>query len=455
MTGTSKKVDQFPLQDFLIRQGGNSSSIYKLKPTNQLAIEEQLLCAMLRNDRELSLALINKHDVKQWQPRLLHLVERNGLASAICESVYELRLNDTISDLLQQLRELSSVELVGFERFDAQFLRFLDHISASQSKTIWYKGIALARSVYGDRLRLSGDFDFIVQIDQLPGLLQALQSCGYEPVLNDTGFCNQLGVGPTNKIEQLFLVPASDFVPSAAIGLSKATWPVIDMKFNPLDRGIKMVELDRFFSECLPIKWKNRIFLAPGHIDHLMICLVHFEKDRFQGWKWLVDIDMLIDQVNKIPQGWTEFVRRVKLEGVQPAVWGGLTLAVERLGSAVPSSVLSEITPLHTGAFGKLALFTVTPLFYWNTSSLPVLLINALVMDDSTRKLKLLVQSALPSKQFLSDYYWQSGQLNAATFLLCLFIHWLVICLPGGVVRHTFGRVLWADQKLDLNEPIK
>jgi hypothetical protein len=124
-----------------------------------------------------------------------------------------------------------------------------------------------------------------------------------------------------------------------------------------------------------------------------------------------------------------------------------LSLAAERLSLQNVSETVSALAP-HDRAARKILFFTVTPLFYWNTSSLPVLALNAAVADDSPRKFAALGESLLPAQEFLSQYYAGGKPLSFATRALAILLHWLVLLLPGGVVRRTFGQFLWPNAQV-------
>lgn len=425
---------------------------------NQLSLAERLMAVML--GRNSSTDAILASQTAESANLFLQMLIENELGGYVLESIYLLKLEAIFRkilvtldggevDLFTAISRQSALEAIKFEKFDNKFVDFLDLTAALGSEIIWLKGIVASRTCYREPAqRLSGDFDCFLQSRYLTHLNEILVSAGFHVILDDYGFCNQLGVGPVLALDSLFLVPNEELVPSAVVGYFKNRCPIVDIKFNPLDRGLKMIELDRFLSEVERVPWRGRTFLSPGLLDQLLISLTHLEKDRFIGWKQLLDIKLLAEKINLHPQGWKEFVRRCQVEGLSTACCAGLSLARERLGLSGIDDVISETGATGQNISKRLLAFTVTPLFYWNTSSLPMLLANAAVSDDSTRKMNVLRRSFFPDKSFLSAYYLAGRTMNFVDHLRALILHWFVILLPGGVVRRTFGQLIWPERQI-------
>ncbi|HEY9732633.1 MAG TPA: nucleotidyltransferase family protein [Drouetiella sp.] len=391
--------------------------------------------------------------------QFMNLVNQNELAGYILESIYLLGLESVFrartindggspADVFSLISRHAALEAIKFEKFDNKFVKFLDLTKALQAQLVWLKGIVTSRTCYTEpSQRLSGDFDCFLDSQFAHELHEILYEDGFRIIGADNGFCNQLGVGPVVSLDNLFLVPEDQFVPSAVMGYFKNRCPILDVKFNPLDRGLKMIELERFKSECTLVNWRGRQFLAPSLIDQLIIALTHLEKDRFLGWKQLLDIKLIAEKINETPDSWSEFVRRCRVEGVSTACCAGLSLAQDRLGLSGVEKVIAETNVAGQGISRRLFSFTVTPLFYWNTSSLPMLFANAALADDSPRKTAVLRRSFVPRKDFLANYYFGKQNLNPLEYSLGLLLHWLVLFLPGGLIRRTFGPRLWKGKQ--------
>lgn len=442
---------------YLLRCGGSSYRVFTLPPLASLEVAEQLMASLLSRVTVPDALLCNV--TKNTIQTFLDLVIENELAGYILESIClaglesrirELRLTsgDSETDVFTLISRQSAVEAIKFEKFDTKFVNFLDLSAQLAEQIVWLKGIVTSRTCYSNAaLRLSSDFDCFVDRKYLRELNQILSANDFHVIAGDTGFCNQLGVGPVKSLDDLFLVPSSEFVPSAVVGYLRKRSPLLDIKFNPLDRGLKMIEQDRFERDSVAIAWRGRHFVAPSLLDQLIVTLTHLEKDRFVGWKQLLDIKLLSEKISQEPENWKEFVRRCKVEGVSTACCAGLSLARDRLALTGIDHVIDQTNASKHGLARRTFTFTVTPLFYWNTSSLPMLMANAAVSDDALRKMNVLKASLCPDKTFLSSYYFGGRELNLVSWLLVLFLHWLVLILPGGVIRRTFGFVFLQDKQ--------
>lgn len=448
------------LTKFLLRQGGSSCRFFTLAPLSSLGPAEQLMAAMLSRDL-LAEQILSRQTgatiVAFWE-----LLSQNELAGYVLESIYGLGLesafrsisveyDDGLTDVFSLISRQAALESIKFEKFDKMFVKFLDSTAAMKDQIVWLKGIVTSRTYrYGEPTqRLSSDFDCFLEQKYLTELNSILLVDDFHVIVGDNGFCNQLGVGPVCSLHDLFLVPDEELVPSAVLGYFKNRSPILDIKFNPLDCGLKMIELERFQRDTISVTWRGRQFIAPGLIDQLIVSLTHLEKDRFVGWKQLLDIKLLSETVNAEPENWKEFVRRCNVEGISTACCAGLSLAVDRLGLAGVNDVIAELGFKQSLA-KRLFTFTVTPLFYWNTSSLPMLLANAAMSNNSSRKIKVLQRSIVPNKTFLSAYYMGGRQLTGINYCVALLLHWLVLLLPGGLIRRTFGKAIWSSDQSGL-----
>jgi Uncharacterised nucleotidyltransferase len=449
------------LTKYKLRCGGMSQRIFSLSDRAHLSAPDSMMAALLsrsqRNQESLYVQDAATLNV------FLNLVNQNELTGFVLESIYMLKLENrfrslTVAqdgsevDLLTLMIRQSALEAIKFEKFEKKFVSFLNFTSRLNDRVIWLKGIVTSRTCYSDPVyRLSGDFDCYVNPTNFAELFQVLTDNQFCVITGDTGFCNQLGVGPVGDIGDVFLTPSDEFVPSAVCGLYRNRWPLLDIKVNPLDRGLRMVELDRFEKNAISVQWREIRFSAPDLLDQLMIALTHFEKDRFIGWKQLLDIKLISEKINETQSLWDEFIRRCHVEGISTACSAGLSLARERLELQGVDDVIERLSPRNEGVLRRLLTFTVTPLFYWNTSSALMLYVNAKLSEDSVRKMHALSKSLWPSKQFLSKYYFAGKQLNLFSYTVAIFLHWLVFFLPGGVVRRSFGQLIWKQDQFGAN----
>lgn len=463
--------------DFWLRSSGSSTNFHRLNSLSQSALWEQLLCALIRSDVASAKTILEK-DPQEWMLPFLGLIQENALAGLVLDQIFALNLRgcvealsvvppdfsgDQIIDgvwyregLLKNLQRAAGVESSRYDDFDDELTFLLDIIDKEAPRDfeiVFPKGISLSRTLYAEpHHRLSGDIDCIIKPEHLEIFLKLCSKAGYRPIMRDAALCNQFEVGPTDSQSALFCTPTPDMVPSAVVGLGRKGGYLIDPKFNPLDRGLAFKEIERFRSDLQIVKWRKHVIKAPSTLDHLLLSIVHYEKDRFSGWKSLIDIHLLCQAVTA-ENAWSELLRRVHLEGVELGTWAALSIAHERLGSEVPLEVIEECRPRMLGA--SFFSFTVEPLFYWNCASLFSLYLNALFAGDSTRKLKVISKCVFPSAAFLGQYYGgahgakrlshNTAEAIAPPWKLAwyLILHWLVLALPALIVRRTFGRLIW------------
>ncbi|HEY9679226.1 MAG TPA: nucleotidyltransferase family protein [Drouetiella sp.] len=449
------------LSRYKLRYGGKSQNIFSLPERAHLSGAEQMMCALLSRSRD-GLEILDTADENVLH-LFLDLVSENELTGFVLETIYLLKLEPKIRalsidhhgtrvDLMTLLTRQSGLEAIKFQKFEKKFLEFLQLTRELNSQIVWFKGIVTSRLYYSSpEYRLSGDFDCFVEPRYFEDLFKTLYLNDFRVIADDTGFCNQVGVGPVSAPADLFLAPSPEFVPSAVCGMQRNHWPLVDIKVNPLDRGLKMIELDRFMRNVISIPWRGTTFSAPDLLDQLLITLTHLEKDRFLGWKQLLDVKLIAEKINETPDLWSEFARRCQIEGVSTACAAGLALAVERLKLQNVERIISQLEPKNSGFLRRILTFTVTPLFYWNASSFLMLLANAQMSDDSRRKLRILWSSVIPSEAFLKRYYSRNSISGLLLYLCALPVHWIVLFLPGGLTRRTVGRFIWSDKQFGVD----
>lgn len=309
-------------------------------------------------------------------------------------------------------------------------------------QVIWIKGQALARCLYEqNQFRISRDLDLLVPPGNEESVLNALVRAGFEPLWQTPGYSPRYGLGPTGSFALLRLNPSKEFVPTINLSLRKQGWPLIELKFDPLDNGLRTRQWQKFLSSWQTVSWQGEQFLVPAHKDHLLLALTHFHKHGFTGWHWLYDIHLLCQQLTL--SDWQDLVESCQIEGVTHGAWAGLTMSRDRLKSPVPDSVLAALEPKAPYLVIRYLCFTTPVEFLWYTMALPVLLMNALFCGDRARKLKTLAETALPSRSFLCRYYLQRDHLNSLAIPFILLAHWLVLLLPGSIARRTLGYLFW------------
>jgi hypothetical protein len=107
--------------------------------------------------------------------------------------------------------------------------------------------------------------------------------------------------------------------------------------------------------------------------------------------------------------------------------------------------VLQALQPKRS--FGnQLFSFTLESAYVWNSTSLPMMILNSFASPDRARKLDLLSRSFFPSTKFLSDYYGNGSESGFLTCFRYLPRHWFVLVMPGGLIRRTLGRLWFSSE---------
>jgi hypothetical protein len=428
-----------------------------------LALEEgdqQLIAALLRNDGASAREILNHWAGtrlgKTWADSLHVRVTSENLCPLIWERLWSLELLDaaaelTLSDgrsVLELIRQESNSASVYFTALDELFLKLSKLLG---ERVIWIKGPALSRTLYDrPQLRAFRDFDVIV----CPGLEQATIDCltenGFVPLWHKPGACAQFGIGPVGSFERLCIAPSPDCAPGPSIVFQKEGWPLIELKFDPLELGLRMKEIDRFFGDRSNSLWRGSSFLVPSTIDHLILELTHLHKHGFEGWHWLYDIHLLCSNPALTMDDWQEIVRRCRLEEISYSAWAGLRIVTDRLATAVPEEVFEQLQP-PPSVVAPLR-FLISTEFLWHSATLPELLLNAFLLGDRKRKLRVLREMTFPSKQFLRRYYLSGGELGDWVYPILLIIHLLVLVMPAGLTRRTIGRFFWQEKEQEQND---
>ena len=443
------KERTFPGNFWILRRmGGFSAELTRVEKIEHASLGDQLTAALLRRDQNRCLDLLKFGTGRPDE--IAEVCRHANIAALLFERCCELKLENAMDEimladgmsLLSALKREAAVAISRFQRLDLVFTDLCDKLKQFGPDVLWLKGPVLARSVYEQpHFRLSEDFDIFVNWPARHAVIQHLETLGFHQLVEDAGHCHQFGIGPTNSIDDLSIAPGEEFEHCHNLTMLQAGSVMIELKFDPLEQGLRMLELDRFDSSCQRLSWNGMDFYAPDVIDHLLLELTHFHKHFFTGWQWLYDIHLLIAEIPKAPGGWGEFVRRCKAEKVNASAWAGLELSVDWLDSAVPASVLQELAP--DPSLCRAFTFLAGSEFLWNTTSLPELLFDALFVGDRSRKLSALRDCILPSQRFLSAYYCRGGKVTWITYPAIWLVHMLVLILPGGIVRRTFGPWIW------------
>lgn len=422
----------------------------ELRSPAGLATERVLAALLLEDSAGLQDRFSEALRFNDFAEELVWQTNLSGLSGLFYERVCELGANDLFADVglpdgrnsFRFLESEAKQQAIKAFQFDERFFELRKLLENELSDLIWLKSTVLARTLYTKlNYRVGIDYDVLVNEERLPDVLERLNQAGWMPMLDDPGYCHQLGVGPANKLADLFLVPQNELEGCHNLTMQAPGWPYLELKFNPLDNGVKMKELDRFFSQTVDVQWRGGTFKSPGLIDHLLIELTHLHKHNLHGLGWMHDIHLLCNELNKDQSQWLELARRARKEGIEQSVRNALVRVCGVLDTNVPPDIMDMLG--SGGTLTRPMVNCVSTEFIWNANSLPMLVLNACVLGDGKRKMRILKESFFPDDQFLSKYYLDGKPLGDWDRLKCQLMHWLVLVLPAGVVRQSFGKKYW------------
>lgn len=370
---------------------------------------------------------------------LLLLVARESLSGFLLDRIADF-LATTVGDttsfsadwrhFASQLPLQAARETAGFNQSERQFKSLAELLRKYEDQVVWLKGTALSRTVYSrPEFRSSSDFDLIAPLELIQPLCELLIKDGYQRITDSPALCPQLGAGPVLRERDLLLAPTVDLLPVGTFAFKKAMAPIVEIKLDALELGLKANLTHSLFDEALKVEWKGNRFLVPSLIHHTLILCAEFHKDGFSGWRRLLDIHLLCSKIDGLENGWSNLYDLARHDAVTPSLWASLWIARNRLNTSIPDDLLISFRPKS-----KWFSYTVNPRFVWNSNSLPMLMLNAAISADGRRKWSALNASFHPSDQFMTEYY-GSKELFLA--------HWLVMLLPAGLVRRSFGKFMW------------
>ncbi len=442
------KIDQF-----WIRSLGFSKDLSRIKSLAQLEPAEQAFAAILRADRAAAEKQLSNTTQKELLTELNNLIQANNFASLVYERIIDLELtkyflapsNNVTTSTIEQIKVLAKTGAISHFHLDQRFAKVLEIVKDHHNFALWIKGAELSRRIYSPAyFRPYGDLDVVVKPSRVGLFIESLMQAGFRSFASPE-YCHQLGAGPVRKPVDLFLAPLAEWVPNSPITLSRKDGLTVDIKVGPFDRGIQAVEFERMFVDAQTSTCLTSIYLAPNNSDHLMILLCNFSKDRFTSWKSAYDIHLLVAVMNKDPNSWKNFICSCKNESIAVTAYLGLSIAKDRLSTEVPQHVLSALAP-NDFILSPLLSCTVSPAFVWNSTSLPMMILNIFSSSDRRRKLSILLRSIFPSQVFLREYYSGDNGKPQKNCIKLLLRHWCILILPAGLVRRTVGKNWWSAE---------
>lgn len=442
--------------NFLARANyGSANHLITIKAIEEDDSVQKLISALLCQDKEGASSILSALNAKQLES-FTSKFQYENLPGLLYERICLLELSNEFSkhknnanqDLLAKLRAIAIDASLKTDLFEKTFAEINQCLGKLNTKVVWTKGAVMSRLVYErQEYRDSVDFDCIVEESQIDIVLEAFSKLGFKLKLDHPGYCNQFGVGPTGKVTDLFLKPHIQWEGCHSLTLERPNTPYVEIKFNPLESGLKMYTLNNFFAQSRLIKREQYSFWVPSIADHLLLQLVHWHKHGFQGWGWAYDINLLCQILNTESQNsagqnsedkssgnsWQDFIELCKIEHCQLSAWVGLTICQNKVKAQIPKEVLDALKPASIPLFPLSLRTAVSPESLWNCNGLPQMLLNAVANENLANRLTIIGKSFFPDKEFLKAYYGQSDKSPNYAYYLAL--HWLLLIFPAGLIR--------------------
>ncbi|MBY0359204.1 MAG: nucleotidyltransferase family protein [Candidatus Obscuribacterales bacterium] len=400
------------------------------------------IAALLRDDRALCGEILSSVSSKE---AILDEILSSGIPLLLLKRLYALGLNQLFfEDSALSMTKMMAALTTEYQRMDRYFNSLLFELGDLRENILWLKGTSLSRNLYEEPTdRLSNDFDLLLRPGSEEAIFIRFQALGFVPVWSDPGHCHQYLVGPTGQFADLFKLPTAELRPHN-LTMVKEGWPTLELKFSPLDNGLRLKEIDRLFADAERVEWRGLVFLAPSKLDHLLMELTHFHKHSLVGWSWLYDMHLLAESLSAEQGSWPEFLRRCQVEEASLSALLGLQEMVAQLKTNLPQSVLSDLERCTAGY--PLCFAKCGTAFLWNCCSLPELILNTFLLGDTNRKLKILASCLFPDDNFIRSYYFNDQQVSPLKMVLARFVNFFVLLLPAGIIRRSFGSFLWQEK---------
>ncbi len=288
-------------------------------------MELLLKCARTRIDdataariRELTGGAIN------W-PGLRALACRHRVMPLLYRGLYETCLEQVPDEVLDQLRLEYHANAARSMELTESLLKILDLFEHQGIDVIPFKGPILTVVAYGDQaLRLTGDLDLLVRVEDVPSADAVLRSEGLQPEyplegfeqnanLRGPGSCHFTG-GKTNIDLHWEITPRT-----------------FTYDFNP----------DGYWSRLKPVSMSNKLITAFSMEDRLLMLYGHGMRN---AWSQLVMICDVAETIPYVSQAeWRQVYESAESLGSEDVLYFGLSLAQELMNVGLPKDIQDQV----------------------------------------------------------------------------------------------------------------
>lgn len=278
---------------------------------------------------------VNPRDVAEsdW-PLLVEQAERHKLGPMLWRALHQVDLQ--IERDLQERVEFALQHTSMMNMLLEDELQAVETtLVAAQIPTIWFKGLALAHTVYPNAmLRPMGDLDVLVPYDQREAALRLVEMQGYYFSGDDRLL---FGHG-----EDLFLETAHHY----HLQRNGIVTTVLELHFRLLGRNADLLPLSRlawFHDQTLDIDIRDVSCKTLAPHAHLLYLCAHAIIQHGEGaidFLHYLDIHLLLSQ-SEID--WDAVVNQARVLRWTYALERALEWSVTLFGTSVPDEILSEL----------------------------------------------------------------------------------------------------------------
>lgn len=304
-------------------------------------------CAQGRPDPAAIRALV--HSGIDW-PAFLRLAEEHHLRSLCCRRLETACTSLIPAGVLDSLR-LNFRRNVERNLFlTGELFRAMDRLDACGIPALTFKGPVLAWWLYDHPgLREFQDLDVLVDRRDLQRACDALAGLAYYPGTGRGGKIKAIDSGG-----QMSLLRAE---PQA----------VLDLHWELAPPAMQLsLDLPSVFPRAQAVTLAGRPILTLGVEDQILFCALHGGKHGWANLAWLADLSGLVE--NR-PPDWPRLLAEARRSRLSRALYSGLWLAWDLLGTSLPASVWRALE--RDTAAAVLAQETRSSLFSAQTSFLP------------------------------------------------------------------------------------
>ena len=202
-----------------------------------------------------------------------------------------------------------------------ELLRLLKRFEAQGIPAIPLKGPALASFLYGDMaLRQSVDIDILLRQEYIPAARRLLLSLGYQPEYQLTR--RQEKAYQQHQIKESFTLDRGDTKITTELH-----WGLMPAKF-PL-KGV--------WERCEKASLDGAMVAALSPEDLLLFLCAHGSEHGWRCLQWLCDVARLV-RIHAT-MNWGRVMEQAKTSGCQRALFLGLFLADNILGTPIPQEI--------------------------------------------------------------------------------------------------------------------